>query len=106
MQTGPLFHAMTDFQSCPSFPGNSAARDGTIQRDASTKIGKRGNQLQRPAQIIAHVGRDRAYVTLAGKFVRWSTMVEDAWPDDGRPEPLYHGARVLTVAEWIAELRK
>lgn len=97
---------MTEFRPCPSFPGYSAARDGTIQRDATTRVGKRGNQLQRPAQIIAHVGRDRAYVTLAGKFVRWSTMVEDAWPNDGRPEPLYRDGRVLTVQEWAAELRK
>ncbi len=97
---------MTTFRPCPSYPGYSASRDGTIQRDTSEKLGKRGNQLQRPATVIAHVGRDHAYVTLSGKFVRWSAMVADAWADDDRPAPLYRDSVVITLAEYREWLRK
>lgn len=109
---------MTEFRPCPSYPGYSATHDGEVCRDPHDWQTKTGRTAHRPAKLFTHVGRGAAYVTLSGMFVRWSEMVADAWgsaaepvafdpfnPFAGpRPVSDFVGGRVVTVAEWRAEI--
>lgn len=96
---------MMEFRSCPSYPGYSAARDGTCRRDERARVLKDGSTKMLAEKIIKHVGRDQAYVTLEGTFIRWMALVEDAWPEDDRPRPSYPNGVVLTVQEWAAAMK-
>lgn len=96
---------MTIYRTCPSYPAYEAARDGSIRRLPWVKVTKTGKRIDQPGSSISHVGRDRAYVTLGGTFVRWQALVDDAWPDDDRPTSSYPNGVVMTVAEYWEMLR-
>ena len=85
---------MTEFRPCPSHIGFRASLSGEVRRDAF--VTAKGRVM--PERLLNHIGRDKLYVNLGEHWMRWDTLVMDAWGQ--MPKPIYPDARVITWEEF------